>query len=165
MSLTIPPNKPAKKLKEFKTQWERTLATVAYLGTKLTDGETIFRKAKDNNPNTLFLRARPTLEKSKNISMTESDEIKLTKAMEDELIENYEYLIQIIDTAATIATRMIKEYSLEHLKMFQKILFNLESKKNYQEAIYMAKVVLDHQSERGNDFVFYQPFLGAFQID
>ena len=163
MSLTIPPNKPAKKLKGFKTQWEQTLAKLAYLGTKLTDGEGIFRKAKDDNPNTLFLRARPTLEKSSNISMTESDESKLTKAMDDELIENYEYLIQIIDIAATIAIRMIKEFLIEHLQMFQKIILNLERKGKCQEAIYIAQDISEHQSGKGKDLIFYQYILELFK--
>ena len=153
-------------MKDFKTQWEKTLATMAYLGGRLTDGEGIFKRVKDDNPNTLFLRARPTLEKSVNISMVERDGSKLTKAMDDELNENHEYLIQIVDAAATIATRMIKDFSLKHLQMFEKILFNMESRRNYQEAIYIAQVVLDQLSEKGNNdlrgtphfihFIFFQ---------
>ena len=138
-------------MKDFKTQWEKTLATMAYLGGRLTDGEGIFKRVKDDNPNTLFLRARPTLEKSVNISMVERDGSKLTKAMDDELNENHEYLIQIVDAAATIATRMIKDFSLKHLQMIEKILFNMESRRNYQEAIYIAQVVLDQLSEKGNN--------------
>ena len=123
---------------------------MAYLGAKLTDGEGIFRTVKNDNPNTLFLRVRPTLEESANISMVERDPKKVIKAMDDELNKNYEYLIQIIDAAATIATRMIKDFSLVHLKMFEKILFFLESRRKYSEAIYIAQVILDHQTQKGN---------------
>ena len=39
----------------------------------MTDGEPVFKKVKDENPSTLFLRQRPTLEKSAEIPMDEAD--------------------------------------------------------------------------------------------
>ena len=39
----------------------------------MTDGEPVFKKVKDDNPDTLFIRQRPTLEKSAEIPMDEAD--------------------------------------------------------------------------------------------
>ena len=82
--------------------------------------------------------------------MDEQDASKQIKEMDDEFNENYEYLVQTIDAAATIATRLIKDFSVEHLQMFEKILFSLESRRKHQETIYIAQTVLYQHSGNCN---------------
>ena len=144
--------KPAKKLKDFKTQWEKTLSIITYLSSQLTNGERVFKTAKDNNPNSLFLRVRPSLEKSANFFFDGNDPNILIKAMDDELNENHEYLDQIIHTAANIATRVIPEFSRNHFEMFEKVLRCMEKKRLHEEAIYIAQAILDKHSINGNSF-------------
>ena len=60
-------------MKNIQTQWGKNLSAVKYLFSQMTDGEPVFKKVKDDNPSTLFLRQRPTLEKSAEIPMDEAD--------------------------------------------------------------------------------------------
>ena len=53
---------------------------MAYLALKLTDGEAVYKAIRDDNPNTLFLRLRPTLKKS-NLQMDEKDANKLIQGV------------------------------------------------------------------------------------
>ena len=83
------------------------------------------------------------------------------KAMDDELNESDEYLNNITDVAATIATRLTDNFSRDHLEMFEKLILSMESRNCNQEAIYVAQVILDHHSKNGkaavmnsNDFDF-----------
>ena len=73
--------------------------------------------------------------------------------MDNELNESKEYLDQIIDASGTIATRMIDEFSRDHLEMFEKIVFFMESRNQNQEAIYIAQALLDRHSENGKIFL------------
>ena len=78
--MTTPLDKYVKKLEEIQTQWEKTFAVMAYLALKLTDGEAVYKAIRDDNPNTLFLRLRPTLKKS-NLQMDEKDANKLIQGV------------------------------------------------------------------------------------
>ena len=60
-------------MKNIQTQWGKNLSALKYLFSQMTDGEPVFKKVKDDNPSTLFLRQRPTLEKSAEIPMDEAD--------------------------------------------------------------------------------------------
>ena len=56
---------------------------------------------------------------------------------------------------------MIDEFSRDHLEMFEKIVFFMESRNQYQEAIYIAQALLDRHSENGKIFLFSH---GNFEI-
>ena len=60
-------------MKNIQTQWGKNLSALKYLFSQMTDGEPVFKKVKEENPSTLFLRQRPTLEKSAEIPMDEAD--------------------------------------------------------------------------------------------
>ena len=113
-----------------------------YLIDQMTDGEAVFKTAKDNNPETQFIRARPTLDKSAEFPMDEENADKMMGAMEDELIENPKYLQKIIDSATIIALRIIKIFLEEHLDMFEKIISSMKNRRQYNEAIHTAETLL-----------------------
>ena len=142
LSLAPPAQKHSKKLEELKTQWEKNAKMGKYLIAQMTDGEAVFKTSKDNNPETQFIRARPTLNKSAEFPMDEENVDKMMAAMEDELIENPKYLQKIIDSATIIALRIIKEFSKEHLDMFENFLSSMNSRRQYNETIYTAETLL-----------------------
>ena len=74
--------------------------------------------------------------------MDEENVDKMMAAMEDELIENPKYLQKIIDSATIIALRIIKEFSKEHLDMFENFLSSMNSRRQYNETIYTAETLL-----------------------
>ena len=74
--------------------------------------------------------------------MDETNVDKMMVAMEDELIGNPKYLHKIIDSAAIIALRIIKDFSWEHLAMFEKLLFSMQNRRQYKEAIHSAEILL-----------------------
>ena len=142
LSLAPPAQKHSKKLEELKTQWEKNAKMGKYLIAQMTDGEAVFKTSKDNNPETQFIRARPTLNKSAEFPMDEENVDKMMAAMEDELIENPKYLQKIIDSATIIALRIIKEFSKEHLDMFENFLSSMNSRRQYNETIHTAETLL-----------------------
>jgi hypothetical protein len=115
----------------------------------MTDGEAVYKTAKDNNPEIQFLRVRPTLEKSAEFPMDEENVDKMMVAMEDELIGNSKYLQKIIDSATIIALRIIKDFSEEHLTMFEKLLSSMENRRQYKEAIHTAETLIRQIPETG----------------
>ena len=92
----------------------------------------MFKTAKDNNPETQFIRAHPTLDKSAEFPMDEENVDKMMVAMEDELVGNPKYLQKIIDSATIIALRIIKDFSEEHLAMFQTLLSSMQNRRQYK---------------------------------
>ena len=142
LSLAPPAHKHSEKLETLKTQWQKSAKMTKYLIDQMTDGEAVFKTAKDNNPEIQFLRVRPTLDKSAEFPMDEENVDKMMVAMEDELIGNPKYLQKIIDSAAIIALRIIKDFSEEHLDMFQKLLSSMENRRQYKEAIHTAENLL-----------------------
>ena len=48
---------------------------------------------------------------------------------------------------------MIDEFARDHLEMFEKIIFFMESRNQNQEAIYIAQALLDRHSETGKIFL------------
>ena len=144
LSLAPPPHKPdSKKLEELETQWEKTAKMGRYIIDQMTDGEAVFKTAKDNNPEAHFLRIRPTLDKSAEFPMDEINVQKMIDAMKDELRGNPEYVRDVLKSAAIIALRMVKTFSVEHLKMFEvAIMSPLEKMRCYQDVIFIAEMIL-----------------------
>ena len=142
LSLAPPAHKHSEKLATLKTQWQKSAKMTKYLIDQMTDGEAVFKTAKDNNPEIQFLRVRPTLDKSAEFPMDEENVDKMMVAMEDELIGNPKYLQKIIDSATIIALRIIKDFSGKHLAMFKKMLSSMENRRQYKEAIHTAESLL-----------------------
>ena len=142
LSLAPPAHKHSEKLATLKTQWQKSAKMTKYLIDQMTDGEAVFKTAKDNNPEIQFLRVRPTLDKSAEFPMDEDNVDKMMVAMEDELIGNPKYLQKIIDSATIIALRIIKDFSGKHLAMFKKMLSSMENRRQYKEAIHTAESLL-----------------------
>ena len=141
LSLAPPAHKHSEKLESLQTQWEKSAKMAKYLIDQMTDGEAVFKNVKDNNPEIQFQRARPTLEKSAEFPMDEENVEKMMVAMEDELIENPKYLQKILDSATIIALRIIKDFSEEHLAMFDRLLFSMKKRRQYKETIYIAETL------------------------
>ena len=142
LSLAPPAHKHSDKLETLKNQWQKSAKMTKYLIDQMTDGEAVFKTAKDNNPEIQFLRVRPTLDKSAEFPMDEDNVDKMMVAMEDELIGNPKYLQKIIDSATIIALRIIKDFSEEHLDMFKELLSSMGNRRQYKEAIHTAETML-----------------------
>ena len=149
LSLAPPAHKHSEKLESLQTQWEKSAKMVKYLIDQMTDGEAVFKNVKDNNPDIQFQRARPTLEKSSEFPMDEENVEKMMVAMEDELIGNPKYLQKILDSATIIALRIIKDFSEEHLAMFDKLLFSMRNRKQHEETIYIAETLIRLMPQTG----------------
>ena len=141
LSLAPPAHEHSEKLESLQTQWERSAKMVKYLIDQMTDGEAVFKNVKDNNPDIQFQRARPTLEKSAEFPMDEENVEKMIEAMENELIGNPKYLQKILDSATIIALRIIKDFSEEHLALFDRLLFSMMKRRQYKETIYIAETL------------------------
>ena len=120
-----------------------------YIIDQMTDGEAVFKTAKDNNPEAHFLRVRPTLDKSAEFPMDEVKVQKMIDAMKDELRENPEYVRGVLKSAAIIALRMVETFSVEHLKMFQDAIIRLKKMRCYQDVIFIAEEILKRLSNSG----------------
>ena len=107
------------------------------------DGEPVFRAVKEQYPDILFLRTRPSLDESSKFKMDEKDAKKMKKAMEKELKENERYRNQIKDSAAIIAARMIQDFREEHLEMISTLVKSMMGRQLYDEALYLARAVLE----------------------
>ena len=149
LSLAPPAHKHTEKLEELKTQWQKSAKMTKYLIDQITDGEAVYKTAKDNNPEIQFLRVRPTLDKSAEFPMDEENVDKMMVAMEDELIGNTKYLQKILDSATIIALRIIKDFSEEHLDMFEELLSSMKSRRQYKEAIHTSETLLRLISQTG----------------
>ena len=156
LSLAPPAHKHSEKLETLKTQWQKSAKMTKYLIDQMTDGEAVFKTAKDNNPEIQFLRVRPTLDKSAEFPMDEENVDKMMVAMEDELIGNPKYLQKIIDSATIIALRIVKDFSethlarnRPHLAMFEKLLSSMENRRQCKEAIHSAETLLRLISQTG----------------
>ena len=141
LSLAPPPNKPSQKLTELKKQWKKTGATLSYLIHQVTDGEALFESACKTYKDVFFQRTRPSLETSMEFEMDETDVEKMVEAMEKELRENPEYLSQIVDNAAVIASRST-DLTAQHLKMFKAIADSMRERRQYKDGLYLVKAVL-----------------------
>merc|ERR1711971_361116 len=89
-------------------------------------------------------------------------------AMKDELIGNPKYLQKIIDSAAIIALRIIKDFSEEHLAMFETLLSSMENRRQYKEAINTAETLLRLISQTDENIgyqIFFQQMIGDCQIE
>jgi len=141
LSLAPPPNKPSQKLTELKEQWKKTGATLSYLIHQLTDGEALYESARKNHKDVFFQRTRPSLETSMEFEMDETDVEKMAEAMEKELRKNSEYLSQIVDNAAVIASRTT-DLTAQHLTMFQAIANSMIERRQYKDGLYLVEAVL-----------------------
>ena len=115
----------------------------------LTDGDTIFDAIAELYPEVLFMRCRPTLEKSVSFAMDENEPEKMIDAMKKELSGNPKYFEHILDSAAVIASRAVETYSLDHLKMFEGLVTIMEKRRQFPEAIHLAETILDHITKKG----------------
>ena len=149
LSLAPPPENPSGKIEDQKAQILKTKLMVSYMIHGLTDGEAVFKNVKAQNPDVLFMRCRPTSEKSASFAMDENEPKKMIEAMEKELSENPKYFNHILDSAAVIASRSVKTYSLDHLQMFEDLVISMKKRRQFPEAIHLAETVLDHISKKG----------------
>ena len=155
LALAPPAHKHTEKLDELKMQWEKTAKMGKYIVDQMTDGEAVFKTAKDNNPEAHFLRVRPTLDKSAEFPMDEVNVQEMIDAMKDELVENPEYFMGVLKSAAIIALRMVKTFSVEHLKMFEVAIMNpLKKMRCYQDVIFIAEEILKHLPNSGKISLF-----------
>ena len=108
LSLAPPAHKPQKKLIEIKTEWKKSSAMLAYITKQILDGDAVFKTVKDQYPKILFMRTRPVSDQTSIFPMDETDLVAMEEAMVQQL-GNSNYLYKIVDSAAIIATRMIKK--------------------------------------------------------
>ena len=155
LALAPPAHKHTEKLEELKTQWEKTAKMGKYIVDQMTDGEAVFKNAKDNNPEAHFLRVRPTLDKSAEFPMDEVNVQKMIDAMKDELRENPEYMRCVLKSAAIIALRMLETFSVEHFEMFEvAIMMPLIKMRCYQDGIFIAEEILKRLPNSGKKKYF-----------
>lgn len=141
LSLAPPQNKPSKKLTEKEKQWKKTVATLKYFPAQLTDGDSVYEDARNEYKDVFFQRTRPSLPTSMEFELDETDVEKMVVAMEKELRENPEYLYQIVDNAAVIASRS-PDLTAQHLKMFKAIADSMIKRGQYKDGLYIAKTLL-----------------------
>ena len=149
LSLAPPPPQASEKMSEKWFQGTKTIHMVKYLIHGLTDGEAVYKTVKDQNPDVLFMRCRPTSEISASFAMDENNPQKMIEAMEKELYENHKYFDHIFYPAAVIASRSIKTYNLDQLDFFEWLVHSMRDRRQYQEAIHLAESVIDHISKQG----------------
>ena len=149
LSLAPPPPKPSGKIEEKWVQFMKSMGAISYLIHGMTDGEAVFKNVKAQNPDVLFMRCRPTSEKSVSFAMDENEPEKMIDAMKKELSGNPKYFEHILDSAAVIASRAVETYSLDHLKMFEGLVTIMEKRRQFPEAIHLAETVLDHITKKG----------------
>ena len=159
LSLAPPLPKRSGKIAKKWVQLKKTLGAIHYLIHGMTDGEAVFKNVKSQNPDVLFMRCRPTSKKSASFAMDENKPPKMIKAMKKELNENPKYFHHILDSAAVIASRAVKTFSQDHLKMFEFLVDSMRKRRQYPVAIHLAKTVLDQISKEGNFSYFSLNFL------
>ena len=149
LSLAPPPPQQSSKMDEKWLQGTKTIHMVKYLIHGLTDGEAVYKTVKEQNPDVLFMRCRPTSEKAASFAMDENNTEKMIEAMEIELHNNQEYFDHILDSAAVIASRSIKTYTLDQLEMFEWLAFSMRNRRQCHEAIHLSETVIDNISKQG----------------
>ena len=89
-------------------QWKKSYTMLKYITLQMLDGDAVFKTVQDQNPSILFMRIRPIYEETCIFPMDETNIDAMEKAMVQQL-GNPKYLYKIVDSAAIIATRMIKK--------------------------------------------------------
>ena len=163
LSLAPPPPQQSAKMAEKWFQGTKTIHMVKYLIHGLTDGEAVYKTVKEQNPDILFMRCRPTSEKAASFVMDENNPKEMIEAMENELRENQKYFLHIFDSAAVIASRSIKKPTLDQLEMFQWLVDSMRNRRQYHEAIHLAETVIDHISKQG--YIIFSIFLISTAIE
>ena len=135
LSLAPPPHK------EEQT-WD-FVRMAKYVMFKIMDGEPVFRAVREQYPDTIFLRIRPSLPESSEFKMDEKDAKKMKEAMDQELEENDLYRNQIKDSAGIIAARMINDFSKDHIEMIKILVKSMKNRQQYNEALFLARAVLE----------------------
>ena len=149
LSLAPPPPKPSVKIEEKWFQFPKSTAAIFYLIHGMLDGEAVFKNVKVQNPDVLFMRCRPTSEKSVSFALDENKPEKMIDAMKKELSGNPKYFEHILDSAAVIASRAVETFSPDHLQMFGGLVMSMKKRRQFPEAIHLAETILDHITKKG----------------
>ena len=144
LSLAPPASTTASKMEDIKTQWEKQPVMLKYLIDQSTDGEAVYKRARQNDPDVMFQRLRPQRSWD-NIPMDETNVQKMIDAMDFELCHDQDYLYGVVNAAAVIAVRMVHSDRVDdiHIELFDKVSVLMTNREMYEESKYISNQVME----------------------